>query len=234
MLPFYKGKTILDLQLENLKSYFPETLIIVATTTCKADDILADKYSNDKLIEVFRGDENNVLKRFVDAAHKFDANQVIRICSDNPFLMMPYCQSIINEYLKAGVDYVSYGFSDGTPAIRSHTGLFAEIVSLNALEAVLNTTGEALYLEHVTNYIYTHPGQFRSSFIKIPEFIDEMLHELRLTIDTPQDFSNMQKLYLAVLGKYGNQYSAEQLINEVKNDKALISAMKEQIKQYAK
>jgi len=63
MLPFYDNKTILDIQLESIQKHFPGALIIIATTAKEPDDVIADKYSNWTGINLFRGDENNVLFR---------------------------------------------------------------------------------------------------------------------------------------------------------------------------
>ena len=49
-------------------------------------------------INCFRGDENNVLKRFIDCAETFKAIKIIRICSDNPF--------INNKYVKVLSDHI--------------------------------------------------------------------------------------------------------------------------------
>jgi spore coat polysaccharide biosynthesis protein SpsF (cytidylyltransferase family) len=234
LLPFYEHKTILDLQLENIRESFPDVLIILATTVNKADDVIADKYTKWNGVNVYRGDENNVLKRFIDAAKSFGVENIVRICSDNPFLSMSYCTFMIDEYFKARADYVSFSFNNGTPAIRSHSGLFAEMVSLKALEKVMQSTTEALFMEHVTNYIYSHSGDFKLEFIPVPKFIDNYIDKLRLTIDTQVDFINLQKLYLAVLKKYGYKFTVEQLMAEVEANTELVKLMSEQIRQYAK
>ena len=234
LLPFYNSKTILDLQLENIQKYFPGALIIIATTTNKADDVIVDKYTSWGKLSVYRGDENNVLKRFVDTANAFGVENIVRICSDNPFLSMDYCAQMINSYFENTTDYLSYKFSNGTPAIRSHSGLFGEIVSLKALEKVLKSTAELLYLEHVTNYIYTHPNAYKLDFILVPDFVDSYIDTLRLTIDTQVDFTNLQKLYLAVLQNYGEGYTIEQLLSEVDGNVELVKIMTEQIRQYGK
>jgi len=234
LLPFYKAETILDIQLKNLQQIFPAATLILATSTNKADDIIENKYGSQKGITVFRGDEQNVLKRFVDAANKHKVEHIVRICSDNPFLSMQYIRTLMERYFISKPDYLSYGFSNGLPAIKSHTGLFAEAVNLNTLKKVQQLTSDPLYCEHVTNYIYSHPEMFRVEFIAAPAFINELVNSLRLTIDTNHDFENLQKLYLSVLSKHGDNYSVEQLIEEIKNNIALMAFMKEQIRQHAK
>jgi spore coat polysaccharide biosynthesis protein SpsF (cytidylyltransferase family) len=234
LLPFYNNKTILDIQIENLQKHFPGALIILATTTNKADDVIEKKYSGNNSINIYRGEEENVLKRFIDAAKTYGVENIVRICSDNPFLSMLYCDVLIDAYFKTLPDYTSYRFSNGIPSIKSHCGLFAEIVSLKTLEVVLNSSSESLYYEHVTNYIYSHPNSFKIDFLPVPNGIDGYVDKLRLTIDTESDFANLQKLYLAVLEKYGENYTVEQLLTEVDSDKELVKIMTEQIRNHAK
>jgi spore coat polysaccharide biosynthesis protein SpsF (cytidylyltransferase family) len=234
LIPFYNDETILDIQLKNISKSFPSALVIIATSINKADDVIVAKYKDDKRVKIFRGDENNVLKRFIDAAKQFEIEHIVRVCSDNPFLSMPHIKELIDFYFSEITDYASFRFMNGTPAIKSHSGLFAEVVSLKTLEKVQKQTQEQLFLEHVTNYVYTHPEQFKATFLPVPTILDAYIEKLRLTIDTQLDFGNLQKLYLAVLSKYNAGFTIEQLLTEVNADKDLLLFMKEQIKNYAK
>jgi spore coat polysaccharide biosynthesis protein SpsF len=234
MMPFYNNETILDIQVNGLLQHFPGALIILATTTNKIDDVVVEKYIDNNSLSIYRGEEENVLKRFIGAAKAFGVENIIRVCADNPFLSMDYCSTMIDEYFKTLPDYCSYKFINGIPAIKSHSGLFAEMVSLKVLERITNETDEPLYCEHVTNYIYSHPSDFKIDFVPVPVILDEHIDRLRLTIDTQMDFVSLQKLYLAVLNKYGKGFTLEQLLAEVNNDAELVKLMTEQIKQYAK
>jgi spore coat polysaccharide biosynthesis protein SpsF (cytidylyltransferase family) len=234
LLPFYHANTILDIIVKRLSAHFSGIPIILATTTNPADDIIETKYKKNNSIQVFRGNEKNVLKRFIDAAEKYKTEQIVRICSDNPFLSMTYLQTMIEGHSKTLPDYTSFQFKDGNPAIKSHSGLFAEMVSLHALRKVANITLDPLYCEHVTNYIYSHPSSFKINFIPVPDILNSYIDKLRLTIDTKEDFENLQKLYLSVLSKYGKNYTTEQLLTEIQSDMKLIAAMQEQILQHAK
>ncbi|HTA81639.1 MAG TPA: hypothetical protein VK783_01805 [Bacteroidia bacterium] len=231
LIPFYHTETILDIQLNNLKNRFPGIPIIIATTDNRADDLLANKYSEN--FTVFRGDENNVLKRFIDAAKQYSVENIVRICSDNPFLSMTHLSALIDSYFKTLPDYITYRFKNGTPAMKSHVGLFAEMVSLKALEAVKQSTFDKLYTEHVTNYIYSNPEKFRLEFLQVPLILEPFVDKLRLTIDTKEDFASIQKLYLAVLKK-GSDYTLEEIIAQVEADNGLLKEMIGQIEKYAK
>ena len=81
---FYQGHTILDIILQKLHR-IPNAVVVVATSTNEADDILA-AHLEAKGERIYRGSENDVLQRFIDAAEKNGINGIVRICSDNPFL----------------------------------------------------------------------------------------------------------------------------------------------------
>ena len=103
-LPFYNGKGILELIIDNLSSNFKNTPIIIATTNRQNDDEIF-KLANDKNIKCFRGSENNVLDRFIHAAEYFGLTEIIRVCSDNPFLNISSLKFLINNFNKSEYDY---------------------------------------------------------------------------------------------------------------------------------
>lgn len=226
--PFYKGKSILKIILDNLKADFSSAEIVLATTDKKEDDALANLGNIDK-IHVYRGSENDVLGRFVEAAHETKAKNIIRVCADNPFIIPKYIHELINEICTNQYDYVGFAFPDGTPTIRSHVGLFAEAVSIDALIKVRQATNESIYLEHVTNYIYSHPEQFRIKLIPVPKGL-EFRKDIRLTIDTLEDFEMAQRL-ISSLGKHP---SLENLITFIDSNPKFIEQMEAQIRKNSK
>jgi len=84
LLPFYKGKSILELLIEKLVTV-PDFGLVVATSYESENDSI-EKICNQYRIKCFRGEENDVLQRFIDAAQEVKASHIIRICSDNPFI----------------------------------------------------------------------------------------------------------------------------------------------------
>ena len=59
--------------------------IIVATSNLNIDDKIKN-ISSMMGVKCFRGDENDVLGRFTEAARKYNAYWVVRVCADNPFI----------------------------------------------------------------------------------------------------------------------------------------------------
>lgn len=190
--PFYKDKSILDLLIEKLKQV-PNTKIILATSTNPINDPL-EKIASLNDVNCFRGSENDVLQRFIDAATLYKSEHIIRICSDNPFLELKSIQELIDfANVHQQYDYISFNIN-GVPSIKTHYGFWTEFVKLSALKKIVSLTDSPLYHEHVTNFIYTHPNNFQFYLL---ETSSEILshNKIRLTIDTDTDFKNAQKIY---------------------------------------
>lgn len=226
LLPFFKGNSILDLLIEKLKEV-KGTKIIVATSenqNCDAIEDVAKKHA----VKCFRGSENDVLQRFIDAAEVNHAEQLIRVCSDNPFLELNSINNLV-DYVNSSndnYDYVSFNVN-GSPSIKTHYGFWTEYVTLRALKKVSTMTNEKLYHEHVTNYIYSNPDYFRINWIEGPKVIESHL-DIRLTIDTYEDFKNAQHIY-EDLCKVNPYPTIEAVVDYLDKHKDYYTSMKSQI-----
>lgn len=192
IMPFSKGKSILQIIIENLLLVFPSDKIIVATTNSIFDNKI-EEIANSYKLKVHRGEENDVLKRFIDCAENYSISKIIRLCADNPFIIPGYIQKLLQS-ATLNDDYLSFSFPDNTPTIKSHIGLFAEYTTLDALKKVASLTNENIYREHVTNFIYSNPDTFIARFLPLPSNIQKR-KDIRLTIDTLEDFELLKEIY---------------------------------------
>jgi spore coat polysaccharide biosynthesis protein SpsF len=227
--PFYGNKTILDILIENLKQFYKEEDIILATSTSLGDTKLKEVASNHGIC-FFQGDENNVLNRFLVCAEQFKAQIIVRICADNPFLFPSFIQDIINKIID-GKDYASYQWPDGTPVMLSHIGLFAEAFQVSFIKRVSTLTQDPVFTEHVTNYIYSNKEKFDYEFLPIPSILNQS-QNLRLTIDTESDFETASEIYQDWV-KCEIQ-DVESLLFIINNKPQLISKMLKEIHKNAK
>lgn len=203
-LPFHGGKGVLELLLQRVEARFgnrEDVVLLVATTTSTLDDAIVAVAKRCGAL-VYRGSEEDVLKRFVDAATWAGTDRLVRVCADNPFLDMDAVELLIERIGREEHDYIAFAMSDGTPSIKTHYGFWPEAVRLDALRRVEGYTKEKLYREHVTNYIYLHPNRFDIDLLPIDRKIEE-LSNIRLTLDTPEDFEMQRVIYGCCLKKYG-------------------------------
>lgn len=200
VLPFYENFAITELIINRLKENL-SIPIILATTDSKNDDVL-ENLAKENGVKFYRGNEQDVLKRFIDCAKLNRIDVIIRVCADNPFIDVEYIEAILNKYKEQPANYISFGMPDGTPTIKTHFGIFCELVELQSLELVSKKTDETLYREHVTNYIYANPELFSIKLIDIPSFL--INQKIRLTLDTKEDFEVLSDLYKTTVLKYGD------------------------------
>ena len=185
------GVCVFDLLINALNELKSDIPVVVATTNNDADFTIVD-YCESRGVKWFRGDENDVLKRYIDCAEKYNFKSVVRICSDNPFLDINALDNLINKY--SNEDYLSYQINGG-PALLTHFGFFSEIVSINALRE-LQLKSDRDCFEHVTYCVYTkYKDEYNVKFIPI----EIQKENIRCTLDTQQDFDNLQFIYLNLI-----------------------------------
>lgn len=230
VLPFHQETSILEILIQKLLVFKDRYTIVLATTDAENDRILVD-VAKTFGIEYYQGDQLNVLQRFVDAATEFNVETIVRICSDNPFLDIGFIQKMI-DYFKnyPGLDYLSYRNGQGIPAIKTHLGLFAEMITVDALKRVQQYTDEKLYQEHVTNYIYSNPSKFKLDLLDMPDYLIGR-DDLRFTIDDPKDFTNLGKVYSYYRD---NKSDIQAMIDYLDKDSHALKLMNSNIKKYEK
>ena len=226
ILPFYGNEGIFSLILSRLTSNIMKENIILATSTNLNNNILAE-IAERHGVNCFRGSENDVLQRFIDAANQFEAAKIIRVCADNPLLDMDFLNFLLENFEKTECDYMSFSTSEGTPTIKTHYGFWAEAMTLNALNKVKNMTSESLYHEHVTNFIYANRDVFDVKFFNIPDEI-ERHDDIRLTIDTKMDFDTQKEIFNKIY-KENPDFNAFDVVGFLNENQQYMKIMKDEI-----
>jgi len=178
------NKTILEILLNRLVKSRTMDKIVVATTTKREDDIIENIVLNHGF-DVFRGSEKDVLDRYYKAAVKYNADVVVRITADNPLICVNLLDYQVKLLIENNYDYVA---SKGIIL-----GLGSEVFTFEALEKAWKNANEKYQREHVTPYIYENPEMFKIKYIDPPDFLKRK--DIRLTIDTIEDFKLYQELY---------------------------------------
>ena len=222
--PFFQEQSILDLLLEKVKKLgIP---MVLATTVNPSDDRICSLVATHN-VPVFRGSENDVLDRFIQAAQAFGFSKIIRVCADNPFLDLSGMKDLIAGFEKLDADYLSFQLAENKPSILTHFGFWTEAVRLDALEKAAGLTSEKLYHEHVTNYIYGNPALFNVQFIQADELVFSRT-DIRMTLDTPEDFE-IQKEIFAAISKENPNFGIPEIIGWLDQHPEVLEVMKREI-----
>ena len=179
---------------------------------------IPDSASNDNLElfikqygwHFFRGSENDVLSRYYKAAIQFEADIIVRITSDCPFVDPAIIDKTINLHIRDGNDYTAAGVEGGYPR-----GLDVEVMNFKTLELAYNKAMEKSEREHVTSFIYQNPKLFKFKFIEATDPVRRP--DIRLTVDTEEDLLLIREIY-ASLNSCGNKFTTEDIINIIENN----------------
>lgn len=184
------GKTLLAYQLERVQRSKFINKIVIATTINEADEPIVELCK--KLgVAIYRGSEEDVLKRYYEAAKLYNAEVIVRLTSDCPLIDPDIIDEVIKHFnsKKNLYDYVSNTLERTFPR-----GLDVEVFSFKALKNANENATRQQDREHVTAYFYTNPKNFRLSYIKNGE--DFSKH--RWTVDTPEDFKLIQLILTSI------------------------------------
>jgi spore coat polysaccharide biosynthesis protein SpsF len=175
--------------------------VVVATSDRPADDDIR-ALTADMGVQCFRGSEDDVLDRFYQAALVWDGDPVVRITGDCPLVDPELVGAVIALHqetrphadltsVATGAGVAAAGFAEG----RFPDGLDAEVITLSALHRAWLEATKASDREHVTAYIWRQPKLFRVQHLSSRE---EDFSKLRWTLDHPEDFAVISRIYEAL------------------------------------
>ncbi|EKD71451.1 MAG: acylneuraminate cytidylyltransferase [uncultured bacterium] len=164
--------------------------IVIATSTLPQDDVI-QKEAKKCNIHCYRGSETDVLTRYYEAAKNHQANVIVRITADCPFLDPFILNDMIIKFkqlLKENkpIDYLSNCLTRSYPR-----GLDIEIFTIKTLQQTYHQANQDYQREHVTPYIYQNPHLF-----SLHNYANQLdLSEHRWTLDTKEDFDFISIVY---------------------------------------
>lgn len=184
------GKPVLHRVVERISQAKSLAGVVIATSVNPADDIIAD-YCQANRICYYRGSEDDVLKRVVEATAQFGGEVIVQLGADNPFYDPDIIDQLVNIYRNGGWDYVCNDLELTYP-----NGVEVHVVSLKTLRGVMAKTDDKLDREDVVRYIWEHPKQYRIRNIRAPSEL--YAPDIRLTLDYEEDYKMIVKVFAAL------------------------------------
>jgi len=188
--------------------------IVIATTTNSSDNSIVD-FSKKEKIKFFRGSEEDVMLRVVEAAKSINADVIVEITGDCPIIDPQIIEQTIQIYLANNAEYVS------NCHIRSYPiGMDIQVFKLNTLEKSLSMTNDSLDHEHVTLHIRNNPEIFTPLHIVAPPEIN--YPDLGLTLDEMDDYLLLNKI-IEYFGGKNRYFSCLEVVSLLKKNKSWLS-----------
>jgi len=191
LLDLLSGEPLLAVLIARMRTSKTVDEVALATSVNKENDAIAD-LGRGLGVRVFRGEEEDVLKRHIGAAWAFDADTLVRVTGDNPLTDVGTMDALVKLHHERKADYTY------VPGEALLMGILAEVISHDALETSWNEGEPKHRSELVTLYIKEHPADFRIAMLDLPP--DLLRPGYRLTVDHPEDI-RLQREIFRLLGR---------------------------------
>ncbi len=184
------GRPLLGRVVDRVRKAQRVDKVIVATTDRPVDNAIA-AFCQREGVACFRGNEDDVLDRFYQAAKSSAADIVVRITADCPLIDPAVIDKVVSRFEQGDCDYASnvlrYTYPDG---------LDTEVFSFIALERAWHEARQPSEHEHVTPYLRS--GEFRSA--NVESDLPVSPNKFRWTVDNAADLEFVRAVYAAMNG----------------------------------
>jgi len=189
------GRPMLDMMVERVRMARTLDDVVVATTIRQADDQIYN-FCKRNSIAVWRGSEDDVLHRVLQAAYQFEADVIVELTGDCPLIDPAMIDKVVGDYMLGGADFVYNRLDPRTPI-----GMDVRVFSTKALAELNEKTTDPADREHVSLHFWEHPKEYRcrNVFTQLPKWASS----LRLTVDTEEDFSVIEKVFFELYPFFG-------------------------------
>ena len=177
------GKPLLQYLLERLTHCSSIDQIVVATSEDKSDDPIA-VFCHEYGALCFRGPLQNVAKRFYMTLDEYNLDVFVRVCGDSPMLDQKLIDQGVKLF-KKGYDLVTNILPRTFPS-----GQCVEVVNTKTFKNSFGSFITPDELEHVTQYFYSNPDQFKfHNFLSGGDYKNVLL-----VVDTKEDLDRFSKI----------------------------------------
>lgn len=182
------GKPLLELMIERIRRSSLVDDIVVATTVNLEDDPIV-KVCEKINCKYYRGSEEDVLLRVVEAADSIKTDLIIELTGDCPCIDWRHIDYLINFYMNNDYDFVANNTQKSFP-----DGFDVRIFSLKLLKKLEKASTDPKDREHVSIYFPNHPEQF-TCYNWIAES-DEYRPEYEVTLDEIGDYELINQIFM--------------------------------------
>mgnify|MGYP001408886942 CR=1 FL=1 len=178
------GKPLIVHMLDRIKRALTIDKIIICTSTNPQDDPL-EEIAGQEQVSCFRGSEEDVLVRLLEAAQSHGLKYFANITADCPMMDPLLIDRAVLEYQKADVDLLKYDDSNADLPFNCY------LIKVSALEKVCQQKKETdteVWFKHFAS----------NSFLKISsiDVEDKYRHKtLKTSLDYPEDYEFIKHVF---------------------------------------
>lgn len=177
--------------------------IVLATTTAPADDALVD-WARANGLAFYRGSEDDVLLRVVEAQRQMNSDVVVEVTGDCPLLDPQVIDLGVDTFVANACDVVTNARLPSYPQ-----GADVQVFRLADLERVARTIEDPAVREHVSLYFYENPDKYRIVHLIAPRSWEDP--EQRYQLDYEEDLRFIREVYRRLEPSYGDAFGIPEI-----------------------
>lgn len=177
--------------------------VVVASTNLPQDDLIV-QYAEKMSVQCYRGSEEDILDRLVGAIRTFNIECLVSLTGDNPFIEGKFLDAAIERFLDENYDYLGSTHMQYTKLWKA-TRLVPRGITVQVARATrvsefekkikdLNIRRKGLYCL----YNDASGRVLRGQFPDHNEFQELHAEDLRMTVDTTDDFAVAEAVFSAL------------------------------------
>jgi spore coat polysaccharide biosynthesis protein SpsF len=184
------GKPLLELIVERLRRSARIDEVVIATSV-EPQDAAIKTLAEQLRVPCYRGSEDDVRLRVLEAVRSVDGELIVQIGADQPFPDWELNDCLVDIYLEGQYDYVANALSLSYPL-----GVVAQIYSEHTLAETEALTRDRSDRDGTSDYIWQHPERYRLFNLQAPPELTAP--DVRLTVDYPEDLQLVKLIYEAL------------------------------------
>lgn len=212
------GKPMLQHMIERVKRCGRIDDVIVATTVNSEDDDVC-RMCDDMGFHYFRGSEEDVLLRVLEAARQYDVDVIVELTGDCPLIDHRHIDHLLEIYESGKYDFVSNCTERTFP-----DGFDIRIFSTKMLEDLSEISKDPADREHVAIYFPRHPEKYRNYNWKAEGSVNRP--DIEVTLDEIGDYKLIDRIY-SKLYPENPDFSCEDVINLLNQNPDFLDLIKE-------
>ncbi len=178
--------------------------IVLATSTSPGDDAV-EKWAATEGVTLYRGSEDDVLNRVVEAQRSQRSDIVVEVTGDCTLLDPQIIDMGVETFLENDADVVCNVRKPSWPL-----GADLQVFRFDALAEVERTITDPAVREHVSLYFYEHPEKYRVMHLFAPARWRDPT--LRLQLDYEEDLRFIREMYTRLEPIHGEAFGLEEIM----------------------
>lgn len=198
------GRPSLSRLVERLRACKKVDDIVVATSTDPRDDAIA-AWAGTENVAVFRGSEDDVLQRVVDAQTFMKSDVVVEVTGDCPLLCADVIDMGVATFFANDADVVTNARVPSYPM-----GADVQVFRTDALAWVAANIRDPAVREHVSLYFYEQPEKYRVMHLMAPPQWEAP--RVRLQLDYEEDLRFIREVYRRLEPIHGGVFGLDRIM----------------------